>query len=107
MIEEQNITFNQQDVWDKTFNDSAEYQSFGNGTFSFAHLRSGNSWDGTSWEGFTISRSTDTLLSHLSFYPDHQWGIMSLRESTSPRTPENAQFSTRRNPMEDTVGRVF
>ena len=76
MIEEQNITFNQQEVWDKTFNDSAEYQSFGNGTFSFAHLRSGNSWGGTSWEGFTISRSTDTLLSHISFYPDHQWGIM-------------------------------
>ena len=76
MINEQNITFNEQDVWNKTFNDSAEYQSFGNGTFSFAHLRSGNSWDGTSWEGFTISRSTDTLLSHESFYPDHQWGIM-------------------------------
>ena len=76
MIEQQNITFNNQDVWDKTFNDSIKYQSFGNGTFSFAHLRSGNSWDGTSWEGFTISRSTDTLLSHESFYPDHQWGIM-------------------------------
>ena len=76
MIEQQNITFNNQDVWDKTFNDSIKYQSFSNGTFSFAHLRSGNSWDGTSWEGFTISRSTDTLLSHESFYPDHQWGIM-------------------------------
>ena len=75
-IQEQNIVFNEQDVWNKTFNDSAEYQSFGNGTFSFAHLRSGNSWDGTSWEGFTISRSTDTILSHESFYPDHQWGIM-------------------------------
>lgn len=76
LIEEQNIIFNEQDVWNKTLNDSTEYQSFGNGTFSFAHLRSGNSWDGTSWEGFTISRSTDTLLSHESFYPDHQWGIM-------------------------------
>ena len=75
-IQEQNIVFNEQDVWNKTFNDSAEYQAFGNGTFSFAHLRSGNSWDGTSWEGFTISRSTDTILSHESFYPDHQWGIM-------------------------------
>ena len=76
LILEQNIIFNEQDVWNKTLNDSTEYQSFGNGTFSFAHLRSGNSWDGTSWEGFTISRSTDTLLSHESFYPDHQWGIM-------------------------------
>ena len=76
LIEEQNILFNEQDVWNKTLNDSTEYQSFGNGTFSFAHLRSGNSWDGTSWEGFTISRSADTLLSHESFYPDHQWGIM-------------------------------
>ena len=76
LILEQNIIFNEQDVWNKTLNDSTEYQSFGNGTFSFAHLRSGNSWDGTSWEGFTISRSADTLLSHESFYPDHQWGIM-------------------------------
>ena len=76
LIEEQNIIFNEQDVWNKTLNDSTEYQSFSNGTFSFAHLRSGNSWDGTSWEGFTISRSADTLLSHESFYPDHQWGIM-------------------------------
>ena len=76
LILDQNIAFNEQDVWNKTLNDSTEYQSFGNGTFSFAHLRSGNSWDGTSWEGFTISRSTDTLLSHESFYPDHQWGIM-------------------------------
>ena len=76
LILDQNIIFNEQDVWNKTLNDSTEYQSFGNGTFSFAHLRSGNSWDGTSWEGFTISRSADTLLSHESFYPDHQWGIM-------------------------------
>ena len=76
LILDQNIAFNEQDVWNKTLNDSTEYQSFGNGTFSFAHLRSGNSWDGTSWEGFTISRSADTLLSHESFYPDHQWGIM-------------------------------
>lgn len=73
---EEGFVFNEQDVWNKTFNDSAEYQAFGNGTFSFAHLLSGNSWDGTSWEGFTISRSTDTLLSHESFYPDHQWGVM-------------------------------
>ncbi len=76
MIAEQNIQFNESDVWDKTLNDSAEYQWFGNGTFSFSHLRSGNSWEGTSWEGFTISRSQDTLLSHEAFYPDHQWGVM-------------------------------
>lgn len=76
MIVNQNIQFNESDVWDKTLNDSVEYQSFGNGTFSFSHLRSGNSWEGTSWEGFTISRSTDTLLSHEAFYPDHQWGVM-------------------------------
>jgi hypothetical protein len=76
MIADQNIQFNESDVWDKTLNDSVEYQSFGNGTFSFSHLRSGNSWDGTSWEGFTISRSQDTLLSHEAFYPDHQWGVM-------------------------------
>ncbi len=76
MIADQNIKFNESNVWNKTLNDSTEYQSFGNGTFSFSHLRSGNSWDGTSWEGFTISRSQDTLLSHESFYPDHQWGVM-------------------------------
>ena len=76
MITDNNIQFNESDVWDKTLNDSAEYQWFGNGTFSFSHLRSGNSWDGTSWEGFTISRSQDTLLSHEAFYPDHQWGVM-------------------------------
>ena len=75
-VADYNIVFNQQDTWDKTFNDSTHYQSFGNGTFSFAHLRSGNSWEGTSWEGFTISRSTDTLLSHEAFYPNHQWGVM-------------------------------
>lgn len=76
LINDKNIQFNESDVWDKTLNDSVEYQSFGNGTFSFSHLRSGNSWDGTSWEGFTISRSQDTLLSHEAFYPDHQWGVM-------------------------------
>ena len=76
MITDQNIQFNESDVWDKTLNDSIEYQSFGNGTFAFSHLRSGNSWEGTSWEGFTISRSQDTLLSHEAFYPDHQWGVM-------------------------------
>ena len=76
MIADQNIQFNESDVWDKTLNDSAEYQSFGNGTFTFSHLRSGNSWNGISWEGFTISRSRDTLLSHEAFYPDHQWGVM-------------------------------
>ena len=76
MIADRNIVFNEYDVWEKTLNDSAEYQWFGNGTFSFSHLLSGNSWDGTSWEGFTISRSKDTLLTHEAFYPDHQWGVM-------------------------------
>ena len=87
MITDQNIQFNESDVWDKTLNDSVEYQSFGNGTFSFSHLRSGNSWEGTSWEGFTISRSTDTLLSHEAFYPDHQWGVMAGGGVTGKSTP--------------------
>ncbi len=51
-------------VMDSTFSEDATYSAIEcNGkSFSFLHLPSGNSWYGTSWEGFTLSKvASDTL----------------------------------------------
>lgn len=51
-------------VMDSTFSDNGTYSQieFNQKTFFFQHLPSGNSWGGTSWEGFTLSRvASDTL----------------------------------------------
>ena len=50
-------------VWDSTYSENALCQLIycNEGKFSFTHLPSGNSWGGTSWEGFTVSKvASDT-----------------------------------------------
>ena len=49
--------FNENGIWAETWNET-EYEYFDVQLFSFSHLLSGNSWGGTSWEGFTVSKAT-------------------------------------------------
>ena len=49
------------DVWTETYN-ATDYTYFEVQNFMFSHLPSMNSYDGTSWEGFTVARvASDTL----------------------------------------------
>lgn len=76
IIENSHIEFNDLDVWTETYNDSVIYREFGDNIFKFSHIPSGESYDGLSWEGFTISKSADTTLAHATFYPNYQWSCM-------------------------------
>lgn len=56
------IGFTDEDIWTETYNDAADYNALEFQVFSFFHLTSGNSWGGTYWEGFSVSKvSADTL----------------------------------------------
>ncbi len=55
---------NVKDVWDSTYSTyrANQYIFVNDAKFMFSHLLSGNSYGGTSWEGFTVSKSAaDTL----------------------------------------------
>lgn len=51
------FTYGAEGMWTETWND--EVPNFEAQIFSFSHLPSGNSYGGTSWEGFTISKATE------------------------------------------------
>ncbi|MBR1426129.1 MAG: DUF4465 domain-containing protein [Paludibacteraceae bacterium] len=52
------------DVWDQLYNDSTEqFISFNEGKMLASHLPGGNSYDGMSWEGFTLSRVASDSIS--------------------------------------------
>lgn len=61
-------------MWTETYNPTA-YPQITSQCFSFSHLPSQNNWGGTSWEGFTVSRSEDNAVNHEEF-PNRQWGCM-------------------------------
>lgn len=53
------IAYNTQKIWDSTYSEDWSAQMIyanGEGVFYMTHLPSGNSWGGTSWEGFTLSK---------------------------------------------------
>ena len=53
------IAYNTQNIWDSTYSEDWSAQMIyanGEGVFYMTHLPSGNSWGGTSWEGFTLSK---------------------------------------------------
>ncbi len=50
--------FNEAGMWAGTWSEAAEYTYFTTQAFQFSHLLSGNSWGGTTWDGFTVSKAT-------------------------------------------------
>ena len=53
------IAYNTQNIWDSTYSEDWSAQMIyanAEGIFYMTHLPSGNSWGGTSWEGFTLSK---------------------------------------------------
>lgn len=55
---------NLRDVWDSTYSENSMAQLIycNDSKFMLSHLPGGNSWNGTSWDGFTISKNAaDTL----------------------------------------------
>ncbi len=55
---------NLRDVWDSTYSENSMAQLIycNDAKFMFSHLPGGNSWNGTSWDGFTVSKNAaDTL----------------------------------------------
>ena len=57
------FTFNENGLWAETYN-ATDYGFFESQIFGFEHLPSGNSWGGTSWEGFTVSKATEDVGSY-------------------------------------------
>jgi hypothetical protein len=53
----ESFAFNADGMWTETWNDS-DYMFFDVQKYSFSHILSGNSYGGTSWEGFTVSKAT-------------------------------------------------
>ena len=52
------FTFNENGIWTETWNEDATYTFFESQAFAFSHLLGGNSWGGTYWTGFTVSKAT-------------------------------------------------
>ena len=44
-------------MWTQTWNDDASYAQIESQIFAFSHIPSGNSYGGTSWDGFTVSKA--------------------------------------------------
>ena len=51
------FSFNENGMWTETWNDT-DYPYFESQIFGFSHLLGGNSWGGTYWTGFTVSKAT-------------------------------------------------
>lgn len=80
-----NIAYNEKDIWKETYNDT-DFPYIVSQDFSFAHLSSQNSWNGSYWDGFTISKSTDNATNHSEF-PARQWGNMAQGGVKGKSTP--------------------
>ena len=52
----ESITYTEDNIWTETWNEAEQSIDFQ--IFSFSHIPSGDSYGGTSWEGFTISKAT-------------------------------------------------
>lgn len=52
------FTFNENGMWTETWNEDATYTFFESQAYAFSHLLGGNSWGGTYWTGFTVSKAT-------------------------------------------------
>ena len=53
------IEYNAENVMDSTYSEDYRWSPFfftNDFEFMFSHLPSGNSWSGSSWEGFTLSK---------------------------------------------------
>lgn len=79
------ISYNDQDVWSETFNES-DFPYIVSQDFSFSHLLSKNSWSGSYWDGFTVSKSTDNATNHADFLT-RQWGNMAQGGVEGKGTP--------------------
>ncbi len=53
----ESFAFDANGMWTETFNET-EYPYIESQVFGFSHLPSANSYGGTSWEGFTVSKAT-------------------------------------------------
>ncbi len=63
--------------WVETYND-ADWSYFDSQIFSFSHLLSGNSYGGSTWDGFTVSVNggDEDMASADGGYITNQWGCM-------------------------------
>ena len=52
----ESFTFAETGLWDQTYNET-EFPYFSTQGFNFSHLLSANSWNGTFWDGFSVSNS--------------------------------------------------
>lgn len=81
----QSFAYNDKDAWTETYNATA-YPYIVAQDFSFSHLPSKNNWGGSSWDGFTVSKSTDNAVNHKDF-PARQWGCMAQGGVDGKATP--------------------
>ncbi|HCS88418.1 MAG TPA: hypothetical protein DIW30_08580 [Bacteroidales bacterium] len=58
------IAYNQNDIWSETYNESESFRQLEFQVFRFSHLPSGESYAGTSWEGFTVSKVSSDSVSY-------------------------------------------
>lgn len=75
------FTFDANGMWTETWNDQ-DYSYFETQIFSFSHLLSGNSYGGTTWEGFTVSKATKDGDGYAQWYSNMAKG--GLRGKGSP-----------------------
>ena len=52
------FTFTETGMWTESWNQQTDYTWFETQVFAFSHLLSGNSYGGTYWDGFTVSKAT-------------------------------------------------
>lgn len=58
------IEYATNDIWADTYNESESLRQLEFQAFRFSHLPSGNSYAGTSWEGFTVSKVASDSVSY-------------------------------------------
>ena len=72
--------------WVNTYSAEVDDAWIKDENFRFSHLRSGENWGGSYWEGFTVSKSTDNAYDHEDF-PNRQWGAMTQGGIAGVGTP--------------------
>ena len=75
------FTFDANGMWTETWN-ATDYPYFESQIFGFSHLPSGNSYSGTSYEGFTVSKATKDGDGYAQWYSNMAKG--GLRGKGSP-----------------------
>ena len=62
------VEYRADSIWDKTYDEGESYSMLLDNNFVAYHLPSGQTYDGMSWEGFTVSRQQETDYFNTSNY---------------------------------------